>query len=246
MPSPSLAQTFDINHPENAPAKTPADYLDVLTWHSALHQYELALETSVTINHTALATKTTRIGASGYVGGGGTVEVGVDLIGDIRVTEVPLVSHSVSDNPIVMVALNGRMLPSGFIVQISGEGIRQVAPWVSSSEVGIRETAVSGSAALPAISLTYRVMIFRSRAPDPVKPMFAGGPSSMQMARGIIDGSRKYAKQVAVGESPFSINLGPTLDDANGRIRSATGGIVVSEPGYSGSLAAPAYRNIGL
>lgn len=242
----TLGDIEDIDAPRNAPAKTPASYLTSLTWHSSLFQYEVAYEGSVTINHAALAAKTTTITANGFSIGGGGASVTTNIVGDVSATDYLLATHGLGFIPTAMVALSGRMLPSGFIAQTSGAGLRELAPFVTTSGVYIRDTSISGSSTLPGISLTYRVIVFNSPAPNPSLPLFGGGPTSLTMARGIIDGSKKYAKQVAVGESPYSINLGPTLDINNGRARSATGGTVQTEPGYGGGLSAPAFRNIGL
>lgn len=236
----------DINAPCNAPAKTPANYLTSLIWHSDLFQYEVALEASVTINHAGLGVSTLTIGTNGFSIGGGGASVTANINGAITSADYLLATHGLGFIPTAMVALDGRMLPSGFLAQLSGGSLRELAPFVTTSGVYIRDTSISSSVALPPISLTYRVMVFNSRAKNPAMPLFGGSPTTMNMARGIIDGSRKYAKQVAVGESPYSINIGPTLDIANGRVRSATGGIVQTEPSYSGSFAAPAFRNIGL
>src|SRR5690606_445558 len=52
---PDLANPFSIDHPQNAPAKTPADYLDLLTFHSSCFQYEVAFgPQDVTVAHAAL------------------------------------------------------------------------------------------------------------------------------------------------------------------------------------------------
>lgn len=201
----------------------------------------MALEVTKLVNHASLATK------SEFVGVGGTPSVGVYIYGDIRVTNILIATHDLGYVPIAMVALNGRMLPSGFIVQThSSGGLREVSSWVDSNSVYLREVAISTNVALPATSLTYDVLVFRTREPDPYKPMFASFGGVIELARGTIDGSRKYAKQVSVGEAPYSINLGPTLDCANGRVRSATGGTVVSEAGYNGSMPTPPFRNIGI
>lgn len=243
-----IGDIFDINAPRNAPAKDPAANLTALSWHSDLFQYEVDTEFSVTINHSALGVTTYRIGsAGGGLPGGTPPAVYLDVYGDVRVTDINLGAHTAGASPIFMVALDGRMLPSGHLIQQDTTDTgRFVAPWVSASNVFLRETAMSGTNALAGTSRTYRVMVFRTRAKDPSKPLLAGDESGLQLARGIIDSSRKYAKQVAVGESPYAINLGPTIDCANGGVRTATGGLTFSEALYAGAMAAPAYRNIGL
>lgn len=244
---------FDIDAPRNAPAKTPSDYLSSLIWHQDLFQYEIAAgPTDVLVNHTALATKDTYItvslggmGSGPFAPSGSTI--GFLIQGDTRHTDILLYTHGLGYVPKFMVALSGRRLPDGYTVQIDGSGgHRRASVYATTTGIYLREYAVSTSIDLVATSLTYRVMVFRTRAPDPGLPLFAGDGSGMQLGRGVINTTRKYLRRTGAGDTPFSFNMGRTIDIKNGGVRSATGGTTVSEPRYDGSMSAPAYVAVGV
>jgi hypothetical protein len=245
--------TFDINAPRNAPAKTPASYLSSLIWHSSLFQYEVAAgPTDVVVNHAALATKDTHV----VVSTGGLAigafpptgsSIGFIIQGDHRVTDLLLYTHGLGYVPKFMVALDGRRVPDGFIVQVDGSGgHRRVSVFATSTGIYLRESAISTSIDLASVSKTYRVMVFRTRSPNPALAMFSGSAGAMQLARGIIDTTRKYLRRTGSGDTPFALNMGRTLDIKNGGARSASGGVVVSEPRYNGSMTAPSYISAGV
>lgn len=245
---------FDINAPRNAPAKSPVDHLDKVIWHPRCFQYEIAAgPADVTIGHSALATKDTWIVVSTGGYGGNAFDppvgssIGFVIQGDTRVTDILLYAHGLGYVPKFMVALDGRRVPDGFAVQndVSG-GHRRVSIFANTFGIYLREFAVSTNTALPAVNCTYRVMLFRTRAPDPSKPLFAGSGGALQLGRGVIDTTRRYLRRTGTGDSPFALNLGPTIDIRNGAARSASGGVIVSEPRYNGSMAAPPSISVGV
>ena len=242
-----------LSSPCNAPAANPAAHLDKVIWHSALFQYEVAAgPTNVTINHTALATKDTwhTVSTGGYNPAGPSPSgstIGFVVIGDVRTSDILLYTHGLGYVPKFMVALDGRRVPDGFMVQIDANGgHRRVSVFATTTGIYLRENAISTDIDLVAISKTYKVMVFRTRAPNPSLPLWSGNGSDMQLARGIIDTSRRYLRRTGAGDSPFALNLGPTLDVKNGGARSASGGVVVSDPRYDGAMAAPSYVSVGV
>ena len=243
---------FDINAPRNAPAKSPASHLDKIIWHQDLFQYEIAAgPADVTINHTALAGKTTtyNVAAGGYYVGAPTPSsISFSVQGDTRETNIAVLAHGLGYVPKFMAALSGRRLPDGYIVQLVGGKYRRVSAWADATYIYLRESAVSGADgdALPAVSLTYRVMVFALPTPSPSEPMFGMASGILTVARGIIRTSRKYLRRTGSGDSPFAMNLGPTMDIKNGGSRTASGGVVVSEARYNGSMAAPPYISVGV
>lgn len=242
-----------ISSPRNAPAANPAAHLDKLIWHSALYQYEIAAgPVDVSVTHTALATKDTwhTVSTGGYDPAGPSPSgstIGFLIKGDSRVTDILLYTHGLGYVPKFMVSLDARRVPDGFIVQSNANGCyRRVSVFATPTGIYLREHAVSTDINLAAVSKTYRVMVFRTRAPDPAKALWSGSGASMQLARGIIDTTRRYLRRTGAGDSPFALNLGPTIDIKNGGARSASGGVVVSDPRYNGSMAAPAYVSVGV
>lgn len=246
--APGGGDMFDIDAPRNAPAKSPELHLDKLIWHSALSQYEVALgPVDVTVNHTALAGKTAYRGVSFGAGpldtGGG---ISVTLIGDLRTSDISIGAHGAGGVPKVMLAYGGRILPAGYVVQQGAGQSRTISPWADASNVYIREFAVSSDVALGAVSFTYQLLVLRKRSANPALPLFSGGSAGLQMGRGIIDSSREYLRAVGFGDSPFSLDNGFGIDAENGRLRTAAGGVVVTESGYSGSMPAPPFVQVGV
>jgi hypothetical protein len=240
----------DFDAPRNAPAKTPASYLSSIVFHSSFFQYEIAAgPTSVGINHLVLAGKTDsfNLTAGALIGSGGG---GISFVthGDVRTTDTGLLYHGLGYVPKFMVALDNRRVPDGYIIQISGNGHRRVSFWADTNNIYVRETAISGAAGddLPALALTYKVMVFRTPTPNPALPLFRLAGSSLVLARGIIDTARKYLRRTGVGDSPFALNMGVTMDIKNGGSRTASGGVVVSEPRYTGTMAAPTYVSVAV
>ncbi len=229
---------LDFNAPRNAPAKTPKDHLDKVTWHSSFDQFELAAAPAdVTINHTSLAAAsvTTGIGS-----------VSLTIHGDRRVTDILLFTHGLGYKPRVKVTIGGRVVVSGQIIQDLGDRARIISVYTTTTGVYLRETAFSSSAALPAMDQTYRVYVFRQATPNPSAPLFSNSGGLMTIAREIIRSDRQYLRRTGVGDEEFSMDSGPTMDVANGSKRVANGGVLTSEAGYTGSMAAPPYVMVGL
>lgn len=209
----TTGEKFDIDAPRNAPLKDPGAHLDRLVWHSALYQYEiLAGPIDVTVNHTALAAQSVFIGVkwnTGSVVSPTPSGLGITIYGNQRDTDILLYSHGLGERPQVRLALNGRMLPSSYLVQQGADNSRSVSCFVTDSGVYLHEHASSGASALDAITVTYQLLVLRTRAPDPAKPLFARQGGTTTLARGVIDTSRRYLRRVGAGETAFSAQSGP-------------------------------------
>jgi hypothetical protein len=244
----------DYNAARNDPVKNPKNHLDKIIFHSDFYQYEIAAgPTDVLVNHTALAGKTTTyvVAAGGYFIGSPTPgAIFFNTLGDVRTTDIAILNHGLGYVPKFMVSLGGRRLPDGYMVQLSGGNYRRVSVWANTTHIYLRESAVSGGAGddLPATSQTYKVMVFRNRAPNPTQPLFGKDVTNtyMILARDIINSARKYLRRTGVGDTPFALNTGRTMDVSNGGTRTASGGVVVSEPRYNGAMSAPPYVSVGV
>lgn len=242
---------FDLNAPRNAPAKNPEQHLDRITFHSSFFQYEVAAgPVSVGITHSVLPTKTTVIGLSGEGGSWGlprAPSISVTIYGADRNSDILLFTHNLGYVPRFMVSLSGRRVTDGHIIQNASDHRRRVSVWASSTGIYLRESCTTGQADCPAITLTYRVMVFRESRAEPVKRLFSGGPSQpLVLAKGVIDSSKKYLRRTGAGDTSFAQNLGRTLDCNNGAIASASGGVITAESGYGGSLSAPPFIAVGV
>jgi hypothetical protein len=229
---------FDIDAPRNAPAKDPIDHLDKVTWHSSFDQFELAAgPTNVTINHTSLAA------ASVVVGIG---SLSLTIYGTRRVTDILLLTHSLGYKPRVKVTISGRVIVSGQTIQNLTDRFRLVSVFTTTTGVYVRETAFSSSSDLPAHSQDYRVFVFKQAAQVPGAPLFSNDESLMTIAREVIRSDKKYLRRTGAGDEEFSMDSGPTIDINNGAKRVANGGVLTTESGYGGSMAAPSYVTVGL
>jgi hypothetical protein len=231
---------LDINAPRNAPMKTPLSHLSAVTWHSAFDQFELVVApTDVTISHTSLAAAsvTTGIGSITFI-----------VYGDARTTDILLLTHGLGYIPRVKVTIAGKVVTPGQIIQESaGAYRRNVSVFATTSGVYLRETTYSSNVACPAHSQTYRVFVFKQATANPALAKFSKAGSLLTLAKGIVLSSGKYLRRTGVGDSQeFAMDSGPTIDVANGHKRVANGGVLTTETGYTGSMAAPAYVTVGL
>ena len=238
---------YDLNAPRNAPAANPSANLSDVIWHSEFGQYELAMPEQVkTINHPAVSGRTRQYGIH-YRDGFDESDVGVNMsvAGRIATAEHTLVTHNLGYPPKVFAVYENHMLTTGEIVQRSDNRNRSVCLFVTNTIVGLREIGYSDSNSLSAVTRTYRVLVFRDQAQDPGAPLF-DGPNPVRFSKGKIASDKSYLRKAGAGSSAYVLNQGPTLDVRNGRVRLATGGVIIDEAGYNGSMAAPQYKNVGL
>lgn len=250
--APGGGDIFDINAPRNAPAKFPFAHLDKLSWHSDFFHYEVAAgPVDVPVNHAALAGKTTTwsLPAGGnWIGVPAPNSISFVTQGDSRETSIAIFAHGLGVIPKFIVSLNGRRVPDGYMVQLAGGNYRRVSVFADETHIWLRESAVSGAAGdpLPAVTLTYRVMVFSARGKDPAKPLFGRSGNVVSIARGLIKTTERYLRRTGAGDTPFALNLDKTMDIRNGGGRTGSGGIAVSEPRYNGTMPAPPFISVGV
>lgn len=244
---------WDIDAPRNAPAKNPGAHLSSVYWHSEFFQYELAMPIqTVTINHPTLAGRSTELGErpgfGGIPGYGWNQPVPeLTVLGNVGSSNHTLVTHNLGYRPLAFVAYQNRMVTTGTIVQSLSEGrSRCVTAYVTNSVVGLRETSVASGNSLPSISRGYSVLVFRIPEADALRALFGKEGSNVTMGRGLVDTSKSYLRRTGVGDSPFDIDRGPTIDINNGRARVVSGGSATTEPGYGGSFSGPSYTEVGV
>ncbi|WDR00759.1 hypothetical protein PSC71_08425 [Devosia sp. J2-20] len=228
----------DINAPRNAPMKDPINHLDKVTWHSTFDQFELTADpTDVTVGHTPLATATTPIGVNTLI---------IHASSGARTTDILLFNHGLGYKPRAKVTIGGAVINAGQKIQDTTSYWRSVSVYVTTTGVYLREQAWAKDATLPAHNQTYRLYVFRQASPTPALPMFSKLAGLLNVARGVIRSDRKYLRRTGVGDEAFSMDGGPTIDIANGKKRTASGGVLTTEVGYTGSMAAPPFVTVGL
>lgn len=244
----------DINAPCNGPAKSPHLHLSRVYWHIDFFQYELAMPLqNKTVAHTSLAGKTRYYPAhgSGAPGSGSATRPsqGIYLVatGEMRATNLTLVTHNLGYVPAFYVAYGGNMMTSGTPVQVQGDRARFVSAYATSSIIGLREIAVSGASALSAVSRNYQVMVFRNPTVDPARPLMGLNPDGINITigRGKVDTSKQYLRRVLEDESSFDLDLGRTIDLRSGGVRVRSGGVTIDEF-YDGSFAGSPFIPVGV
>jgi len=236
----------DFDAPRNAPAKSPEAHLDKIAFHSDFFQYELAMPLqTVTVTHPAVAASGYAMSADAFPAGGNPLSLTV--FGQQVSGSNVLLEHGLDYVPLSMVAWNARMVVGGTIVQSTGANLRRfVSSFSNATQVGINWCGYSGAAALPAISITYQVLVFRTPAANPAVALFSGNPSAFQLGRGKINSASQYLRHKLPDESWFDFDLERTVDLANGGARVVTGGNVQNDPFYSGSFAGGGYVPVGV
>ncbi|WP_127142832.1 hypothetical protein [Pelagibacterium montanilacus] len=241
----------NFDAPRNAPAKDPGQHTDRVYWHSAFFQYQLAMPIqTVTVDHPALSGRQTFWGPSPWFNRQDSqVYSGLAYAvpGRTQAAEHTLVTHDLGFVPLAFVAWDDRMVMPGVAVQTaSGGRNRFVAPFSTSSIVGLREVFNASNNSLAAVSRTYQVLVFNVPEADAELPLFGRVGETIVLGRGKVDTSHYYLRQLGSGDSPFAIDIGRTVDIDNGRARIVTAGETVTEDGYGGSFAGSPFVSVGL
>ncbi len=224
----------------NSPIRVPGSNLSNVYFHSDFDYYELARpKATITVSHTSVPVYISPdIGIPGLV---------IKLTGQTRLNDIPIFTHGLGYVPRYMVAFGGAVLTNGTLVQDVGTDgrTRIISAFADANKIYLRELARSTATALPAVSKTYEVMVFKHPTKDPSKPLFSFDGSVVQIGRGAVSSDKNYLRRVLPAESSFDIDRGPTMDIANGSIRVVSGGNVYSEPHYTGSFVGPAFIPVG-
>ncbi|KKB12361.1 hypothetical protein VE25_07330 [Devosia geojensis] len=237
---------LDFDAPCNAPAKSPMAHLDKIAFHSDFFQYEIAIgPTRVDLTHPAVPTATVTWQAPPLFVNYPT-RLSYTTYGQQVAGAQALLTHGLGYTPLVMVAVNGAIAVGGTIVQESSAGRRFASVYANGSQVGIAWCGYSSTVDLPAIAVSYDVMVFRTPAADPAQPLFSGNPTQFQVGRGKVRSSASYLRRRTASESPFDFDLARTVDLANGGARVTTGGNVRQDPFYTGSYPGGTYVPVGV
>ena len=197
----------------NRPLLDPSAWLANLYFHSGLDNLEVAVDQTITVNHAVVA-------ATGTIGAlGGDVASSVKL--GASSTDLVLLNHGQAAVADAMVVAGNRVLYPGMPLQTFSDGRgRYVSAYVTGTQVKLHEWTSVSATALPAVSIDYRVLVFRA-PPAPSGSLLADfDPASgaLGLARGRFLSSRRYL-QVVPGGSPFSVAYGKSIDLKNGAPR---------------------------
>jgi hypothetical protein len=198
----------DLNAPRNAPLRNPTAYLANIYFHSALDNMEVHSDTTVSVNH------------AGVGAGSDTtfVTFANQVYWNSYVFARAIVWHGLGYVPDYFVAQGSNVLWPGMPVQSHGDGRgRYVTAYADENYIYLHEWVSASSTALSAVSLNYRVLIFKA-PPAPVGNVLFdadGNTGRVLMGRGRFDSFRQYL-QVVPGGTPFGIFYGKSIDVKNG------------------------------
>jgi hypothetical protein len=228
VPAASETEMLDIEAPCNAPALDPLSHIEQIAFHTDFNIYEVAIDQLVTLTHPAVPG-----GVWGQVGAPGVLTW--TIYGGTSVTQQVLLEHGLGYVPLLMVAFEDSMVVAGTIVQVATGLRRFVGAWADETSVGLSVCGYSSDQPLPAVERTYRVLVFRTPAPDPSMPLFSGNTDGFQIGRGMVDSAAGYLRRDD-STSPLDMDVGRTIDIAGGGARVVTGGNVQDDPFYGGSF----------
>lgn len=204
----------DIHALRNRPALDPDTWFANVHFHSDMDFLEVLSDTTITINHAAITAATI---TSGSTAENGSFDV------DATPIDWELNTHSLGIIPYVLVAKDQDFLTPGYPVQspVSTNGsMRFVCPYVDTNKVYLREYQYKGSVNLSAISVTYRIVVFK----DPPAPSgdklrdWNASTGILKLARNKFDSSKRYL-QIVAGGTPFGLAVGRTMQARNGAVR---------------------------
>lgn len=223
----------DPNSDRNAPLNDPIAWLDHVRFHPDFDYYQVhSGPTAVTINHAAVAGATTTL----YNLGGATFA----RTGQIVTTQIDLVTHSLGYIPSYFVIMNGALVAPGTLIQVGTAQDRQITPYATTTKIRLHEAAISSASTLAAVSIDYEVVVFRQPVADMPGIAFDFDETTgrVVMGYGKFDSDLKMLREAgALGDSPFDISLGRTVDIKNGGKRSVLAdGTTVSDTNYNGTF----------
>lgn len=214
------------------PMLDPANVL----FHSDFNYYGVvAKNLSVTINHAAIP---------GY-----TAMLNSTIIQGQKVeTSYALLYHGLGYIPKYFVSYNGYMLPQGVPIQIDGVKVRYVTAWADASYIYIYDAGFSSDTALAAISLLYKVVVFRNSSAVPGMPMLELNATADRytFGQGKFQISQEHMRLAALGgDTPFALALGKTTDINHGGVRVVPpGGSALTYGPYGGSFSGSAFQSM--
>ncbi|RYE43603.1 MAG: hypothetical protein EOP24_27650 [Hyphomicrobiales bacterium] len=219
-PTPAVTESDYANPsaPCNAPLNNPEANLPYVYWHILMDNLEVAFDQTVSISHSAIGTGVDVFDPSA------AVQNVYDV--DPTIIDHDALTHSLGVEPLALVALGDDILTPGYPVQYpvtTNGSVRYVCPFVTSSKVYLREFRSRGSAGLSAVSLNYRILVFRQQRPaagnvPPKLVDFDPATGLLTLGDGRWRNDRRYL-QVVSGGTPFGLALGRTMDAANGAPR---------------------------
>jgi hypothetical protein len=223
------------NSTRNAPLNSPLAHLSKIRFHSAFDYYQVHSDTAgIVVNHALVATASTVVATS----------PSITRVGQVVQTSHNLLAHGLPYVPAYMiVGPTGGLIGQSSLIQASSDGARRVSPFANSTYIGLLDVGTSGASNLAAVSMTYRVVVFKQPVTtDAYMADIDLDAGILSLGYGKWRGDLKQLRQSVLADaSPFDVPLGPTSHIRGGASRTVLAdGTTFSSPGYTGSFAGSA------
>lgn len=202
-----------------APYDDPLANWDLVRFHSDFQYLNNAIEVAgISVSHALVA----GVSGSGYAppsaAGGST---GAISNGQIVISNKTVYTHSLGYVPWFQLRFEGRVVSPGTVVQQATNQIRFVAPYATSSIIGLVDIGISSSADLAAQTSSYDLTIIRETAEIPGDPLahlrIDGNPITIGYGR--VTSEQRPLRRAVPGDSSFFIPYGRSMDIRNGAVR---------------------------
>lgn len=198
-----------------SPLTSPLSHITDLLLHSDFDYYAPAsgFPQNVTVPHASVAAD-----PGTDISAGLGLAIAYTSVTDVDIT---LCAHGQSTVPNFMVSLNGTQYPGAVPIQFGGAGARRcVTPWADATNIYLRDSARPSSAGLAAITLVYKVTVFRASAVAGAKAHnFDAAAGALQMAYGKINVTEHPMRSPDTGDPIYYIPAGSIFDIQNGCVR---------------------------
>ena len=233
--APGGGDPTDVNSAMNRPVLTPMSWLPYVYFHSDFNYYNtFAYNLNAVISHPEVAGKTNE------------VTLQTKFLGTFVYYDYLLLTHNLGYVPRFFVASDGVMLPNGYPVQRPGAGrMRFVTAYATTSQIRLKEFAVSSDTALVAADISYQVLAFADSAVNPALNKLLLQPGNVVFGQGKFRMDQPPLRVVASGESPFSVARTRTAAIGNGALRVyPPTGAPIDFGTFAGTLPAPNYITV--
>lgn len=221
------------------PFVNPLNHVNNIRFHSDFQYLSNAVVVDpLDVTHTLLAGST---GTGITVGNGSqTTNPAPVASGQIRKSAITIYTHGLGYPPLFQLILDRRIVTTGTVIQNPAGQLRMISAFATSTQIKISELAMSSASDLPAIPMSYKLIIFQNPEGDPLLPTLWLRSSGMILARGKVTDVNRPLRRVGeddVDEDTFYIPTSRTLDIKNGAIRNISPLAGVKDYGtYTGSF----------
>jgi peptidoglycan hydrolase-like protein with peptidoglycan-binding domain len=221
-----------------APYDDPLAHMDLIRFHSDWRYLKIADETDVTVNHAQV----NGVSGTGYAPpSAASGSTGAIANGQIVTTTHNLFTHGLPYTPKFFVLIDDVIVTQGTVVQLTSDRkkVRFISPYVTSTQVRLKEIGISNTDALPALSQDYRVIVLKDPIADPAAPLTwlraDGNPIILGHGK-ITSEDRTLRRTGFLGDEVLKLPDGQTADIRNGALRTILNGQTREFGQYIGSF----------